>query len=543
MNKKIIKSLLIAGTFAGTIATTTGVTSVSAGAVNPGGSLCELDPDMDLRSYKLEGTTSYTYSTADNKSVSDIVSAVKAGLELNEYKQYCKTSSGNPTTALVGSVSTTISVDATGLIPSTAGTYTVTAKATYNDTEYTKQVTITIEEEDTKAPVISGSKAAYYVSIDNPTPIESILAGITAEDETDGVVATYIKSDNYSANKNTLGEYEVVVGAKDKSNNEATITIIVKVVDVTLPTITGTSSYVSNMSSPITVEQIKSNLTASDNVDNELELIKVNDTFTGNEQKVGTYQVSYYTQDKSGNQSETFVVKIEVKDDIAPVITASTTELEISPQGKFTDEYFLSLLTASDNVDGNITDKIIMVDDTYSSNTMVVGDYYRSYKVEDTAGNSSEIIVIRVKVVDVTAPVFYLSDAFIGTEVVLTPQQIAEIIAKLNGINTVNYTIDCDEYIASAEIPGTYAVAVSYSTDAGEEIGTYTANIRVFEAGTAIIDQSKEEAKHKTENWFKSVWNKIKSTTKTVFVKIGNFVKKIFNFIVDYIFLRKIWGK
>ena len=57
--------------------------------------------------------------------------------------------------------------------------------------------------------------------------------------------------------------------------------------------------------------------------------------------------------------------------------------------------------TASDNIDGNLTSEIVIVN---SVNTSVIGSYTVTYNVADAAGNHAVEAVITVNVVAATTP-------------------------------------------------------------------------------------------------------------------------------------------
>jgi parallel beta-helix repeat protein len=96
-------------------------------------------------------------------------------------------------------------------------------------------------------------------------------------------------------------------------------------------------------------------------------------------------------------------VKAAVADTTAPVITmlgSSPATVEVG------STYGDAGATAVDNVDGDITSKIVA---TNSVTTSVVGSYSVIYNVSDAAGNAAATITRTVKVVDSTKPVITLT--------------------------------------------------------------------------------------------------------------------------------------
>ncbi|NRK74361.1 DUF5011 domain-containing protein, partial [Salmonella enterica subsp. enterica serovar Typhi] len=115
----------------------------------------------------------------------------------------------------------------------------------------------------------------------------------------------------------------------------------------------------------------------------------------------GEYTLTYTVTDSSDNSySVTRIVK--VIDTTAPVLALEGEEKIIIEGGT---EYVEPGYTATDNVDGNLTEAV----EVYGSvDVTKVGDYELKYHVIDSSGN--EAIAIRtVTVQDTTAPVIKLS--------------------------------------------------------------------------------------------------------------------------------------
>jgi hypothetical protein len=99
----------------------------------------------------------------------------------------------------------------------------------------------------------------------------------------------------------------------------------------------------------------------------------------------GTYTVSYSVADTAGNSAfatRTVIVQA-MADTVPPEITlvgAATVTVQLG--ANYTD----AGATANDNVDGDITDRIV-VDNPVDTST--AGTYTVSYSVADTAGNSA----------------------------------------------------------------------------------------------------------------------------------------------------------
>uniref|UniRef100_A0A6C0KLI6 Pesticidal crystal protein Cry22Aa Ig-like domain-containing protein n=1 Tax=viral metagenome TaxID=1070528 RepID=A0A6C0KLI6_9ZZZZ len=115
-----------------------------------------------------------------------------------------------------------------------------------------------------------------------------------------------------------------------------------------------------------------------------------------NTSQVGTYEVSYNVSDTKGNVATEVIRTVEVVDDNIPVITLiGDSSVTIS----LAEEYDDSGATAFDNVDGDITDNIIV---TNPVNINAVGTYTISYDVTDDGGNDATTVTREVTVVSST---------------------------------------------------------------------------------------------------------------------------------------------
>lgn len=94
-------------------------------------------------------------------------------------------------------------------------------------------------------------------------------------------------------------------------------------------------------------------------------------------------------------------------DMVAPVINGYVGALVSSQSDPITVEYITSLLTAYDDVNGDLTSSITITSDGYTSNNDTVGEWPIVYSVQDAAGNVTSITVT-VVVVDVESPIITL---------------------------------------------------------------------------------------------------------------------------------------
>lgn len=378
---------------------------------------------------------------------------------------------------------------------------------------------------DNLPPVISNETLSPTIitSLEEVINIIYLKTKLTAYDEIDGIVEIKVHEDNYTKNSKTVGSHTVTFSATDSSNNTSYLTITIVVKDTTKPIITGNSNLTSNMSNPLTIQQIKDSLSVEDNyyeISNSFITVHT-DNYTGNEQKEGLFTVSFKVRDLSNNISNAFIVTISTYDDIPP---------EINGESYYETNYktLLDLNSLSNNliVKDNIDDypKIELLNDNYSNQHFKIGIHKIFFYAIDKNGNKSSPFGISINVKDLTSPTIYISQKFIGIDnnSNIDIKDIIEIIETNNNISTNNllsFEIVKDEYTPNKTIPGEYLVELNYEYENGEEINIET---------KIIIDsfnskESKEQPKNTPKQTFWSV-------LKDFFLKIWNFVKYIFSF-------------
>lgn len=265
-------------------------------------------------------------------------------------------------------------------------------------------------EKDLTAPTIGGSVHAS-VNVDNQPSIDEIVSHVYALDETDGYVPVLVESSTYVQGTMEVGDYTINIYALDKSSNRNNEIIYVHRYDYTAPIISGTDSYDLNYDNDLTLSQIESALTISDNVDSGLKLEKVSDTFTGNEHKLGNYQVVYRTKDKSNNMSANKTINIAVKNKGTSVI-GGTRVIEVGTDKILTLAEFKSHVSVIDGYDGVITNYTIEGFDDYTATTKIVGTNIIKVSYTNSGNNtaSAEFSIVKR---DKLAPGFLFDDYFI----------------------------------------------------------------------------------------------------------------------------------
>lgn len=251
------------------------------------------------------------------------------------------------------------------------GAYTVTYNVSDVAGNPATQVTRTVNVVDTTLPIISlvGSPT---VSVNFGASYTD--AGATASDNYDGDRTANIVTVN-PVNTGAIGNYVVTYNVVDTSGNAATqVTRSVDVVDVTAPVIGITGD------NPMTIEvggtYTEPGANAVDDVDGTFAATPSGSVDTNT---VGAYTIYYDATDTSLNAATQVSRTVNVVDTTVPVLTL----LGITPTDtEWGQVYTDAGATAADNVDGDITGDIIVVNPV---NTLVIGIYTVTYNVSDDA--------------------------------------------------------------------------------------------------------------------------------------------------------------
>ena len=136
-------------------------------------------------------------------------------------------------------------------------------------------------------------------------------------------------------------------------------------------------------------------VTANDNEDGDLTNKIIITENTVNNKVAGTYKVTYKVVDSSNGET-TKTIKVTVLENNAPVINTSNRTLYVGD--KFNE---LENVTATDNEDGDLTHKIIVLENTVNTNAQ--GTYKVSYQVTDSRNKTTTkdiTVTIKEKVED-----------------------------------------------------------------------------------------------------------------------------------------------
>lgn len=316
------------------------------------------------------------------------VSAVKALLQAYDDQD------GNLTSSIV------ISSDDYTPNKNTVGVYPVVFSVA-DSAGNSSSITINVSVVDNLAPVINGASSVNS-TLSAPLTVNDVKGILTGTDNYDGTITgnIIVKTDNYTANKNTVGTYTIVFELADSSGNKTTKTVSVAVHDDIKPTISGSATYTKGSGAILSVETIKAGLVGTDNVDGTLASSSITvheDNYSSLANRVGTRTISFVATDASGNVSTPFVVTIQVTDTVAPVFYVDNSIINIDEYTSMNHDQIIALLSITGQIDRSMNSEVAFIVDEYSGNETKVGLYNLSLKV-DYENGETEVLNLQMNV-------------------------------------------------------------------------------------------------------------------------------------------------
>ena len=351
-------------------------------------------------------------------------------------------------------------------------TYDVTDLAGNKASQVTRKVTVT----DTTAPIVTPN-GQIEVTVEGGSTYTD--AGATASDSFDGDVTASLTTDN-PVDTAKLGEYTVTLTAKDSSGNVGSSTRRVTVVDTTSPVIVlkGEASITVANGSTYT----DAGATASDSIDGDLTDNIVLGGDSVDTSQAGTYTVTFNVIDLSGNKatevSRTVVVSA---DTVPPVITLNGEAIVVTELG---GTYNDAGATAIDNVDGDVSDKIVVGGDTVDASK--AGTYTVTYNVTDAVGNKATEVIRTVTVSDNTIPVITLSGDSTIIHEVGTDYTDAGATATDNIDGDLTASIIFDGTVDTSKL-GEYSLSYDVTDAAGNNAIQVTRKVTVADTIAPVI--------------------------------------------------------
>ena len=252
--------------------------------------------------------------------------------------------------------------------------------------------------------------------------------------------------------------------------------------DTSGPLISGSQkTYTTSVDNPISVETIKSALTAQDETDGNVtnSIIVKSDNYTNNCHTLGSYNIVFAAYDKAGNES-TLTVTVVVQDVVDPVIEGPDT-LTLSYANPKTLEDIKSQYTVTDNYDSEISIEVDAQSPNYDGTK--VGTYSITLKAKDSSNHVGRK-TITVNVVDDVAPVFSGASSFVTNN--STSASLDDVMANCNIKATDEISGECEVRIKSETLTGNADKVGNYEViyEATDAVG----NISEFKVSVSITD-------------------------------------------------------
>lgn len=349
-----------------------------------------------------------------------------------------------------------------------------------SDGTNTTQITINIIVVDATKPVINGP-TALTSNMSSPLTEAGIRAMLSGTDNADTSLSIELVADNFTANKHKAGSYTITYKTVDDSGNESAIhTVTITNKDDIKPIISGESSITAGSATKLSIDEIKSHLNVSDNIDTGLTISVVEDNYSNNYSQVGSHTITFNSTDKSGNVSDIYTLTIVVSDTTKPVITG-TNQYTSNMSNPITEAQIRAGLTVTDNVDESLT--INLISDGFVGNEQRFGTFEVHYNATDSAGNVSETFVVRITTHDDIAPVITGINEYtissIGRLDLEHLQKVLDIADNDGKVPTLKLVKD--GYSDYSTIVGKYEVSYSATDSNGNESAPFVVTINVVD--------------------------------------------------------------
>lgn len=261
-------------------------------------------------------------------------------------------------------------------------------------------------EHDIEAPVIYGV-SEYTISNKSKLSIDTLKESLTIIDNVDSNLEPLLFEDYYSNNWQTPGTYYITFKAKDTAGNFSSFIVTVNVIDTSAPVFTTKdglpiSSYhvFKSPDSVFILSEVMESVDVTDDIDNVLSSVKkIEDSYTGNGDKEGSYKIVIAAKDTAGNQTK-FTIYVNVTRSIPnKTIVLDRKNIVVENSVKLTNEDFSNILKTCGYYNNNTTTYIDIDATSYQELSKNIGDYLVGYELTTTSG-TTQSGSLNVKVVE-----------------------------------------------------------------------------------------------------------------------------------------------
>ncbi len=330
--------------------------------------------------------------TADiTKPVITLTGANPQNIEVgNAYSELGASATDNVDGVITGAITINSSAVNTNLVGSYSVTYDVNDAAGNAATQVVRSVNVTA---DVTSPeiILTGNTSITLSLNDSYNEL-----GYGASDNIDGDLTANVVVTG-AVNTAAVGTYILNYNVSDTEGNKAVQqTRQVTVQDASAPVIVAPNNLIvaaTDANGTLATHTSITTFLASANGNDDVDTVVVVTNNAPNTFPLGTTNVTFSATDTAGNNG-TATATITIADQTIPVITLTgNTSVTLN----LNDTYVEASFTASDNVDGDISDNVIV---TGSVNTATVGIYTLSYNTSDDAGNTAVTLSRQVTVQD-----------------------------------------------------------------------------------------------------------------------------------------------
>jgi hypothetical protein len=260
--------------------------------------------------------------------------------------------------------------------------------------ETTKTITVNLVDTTPAVFKIDGIESSTYshtVNMSDTTSLQALIDSITVIDAYDGNITADMVVPAYPS-FTTPSTNDMTLTVSDSSGNSSSLVITVTVSDDIPPVINGATKIVKGLTETLTLSDIFAELTVSDNVDSNLSLDLISDTYTGNSSNVGSYLVKYKATDTAGNITY-HDIRVWVVDNQAPAWIINDYFVNLGINESMSRTELVSLLQSAGMIGSDISYTVTFLADEYTGNETIEGAYSVVMNITYENGSEEQIAV------------------------------------------------------------------------------------------------------------------------------------------------------
>lgn len=255
-------------------------------------------------------------------------------------------------------------------------------------------------------------------------------------------------------------------------------------VDTSNPTFYGSGAYIGSYQDQKPLEDIiEEHIEVIDEIDGNLtsDITIISNQYTGNESRVGEYDVLLQACDESNNCTS-FQLTIIIKDEVNPVITGpNSVNVDIETPYNNIEDLIHTFFLYNDEYDASCDLQVMT--NNYTPNNQSIGTYLVTFRITDDSQNTTSK-TFTVKVLDMGSPV--IEGALIYSSPLSNPLSVNGIVDNLvitDNFNTreeLDIKITNDTFTANNSQVGSYSFHVAV-TDLSDNVSSAIIVVHVLD--------------------------------------------------------------